>query len=237
MTQNSASFEQQLNSFGISLHQAIINQLIGEIESAISNGAIRSNDGRHSVYDFIREILGKKSAIQVWSRLSVSLSKDILILYEGKSYLQGNRRRQTPTTNMLGLLIIAHALGYGQSARKERGSAELSVKEALAKKLKGEIEVLTPVGSIDILTSQELIEVKQAALWKTALGQVMAYGYFYPIHVKRIHLFGACHSESRCHIKAICEQSSVQVTWDSLTHREAKVTLHETPKFVAVAPI
>jgi hypothetical protein len=44
MSQNSTKFEAQLNGFGISLHRAIINQLIGEIETAIKDGRIRSQN-------------------------------------------------------------------------------------------------------------------------------------------------------------------------------------------------
>jgi hypothetical protein len=45
-------------------------------------------------------------------------------------------------------------------------------------------------GYIDLLTDIELIEIKEAALWKHALGQVLAYGEHYPEHRRVIYLFG-----------------------------------------------
>ncbi len=45
------------------------------------------------------------------------------------------------------------------------------------------------VGVIDILTEEELIEVKGSRQWKSALGQVLCYGLHYPDHKKVICLF------------------------------------------------
>jgi hypothetical protein len=92
--------------------------------------------------------------------------------------------------------------------------AEKVVQKRLSRSLGGQMEVLTPVGKIDILTSTEIIEVKVAASWKGALGQIIAYGYFYPSHQKRIHLYGAVHSDSKEYIEKICKASGVIVTWE-----------------------
>ncbi|CAN0398671.1 unnamed protein product, partial [Pylaiella littoralis] len=50
-------------------------------------------------------------------------------------------------------------------------------------------EVLCPASSIDLLTRNEVIEVKHYREWKTAIGQIMSYWYHYPSRTKRIHLF------------------------------------------------
>jgi len=55
--------------------------------------------------------------------------------------------------------------------------------------LNGQMEVNTICGRIDILTETEIIEVKEYKVWKSALGQILAYSYFYPDKQKRIHLF------------------------------------------------
>ena len=55
--------------------------------------------------------------------------------------------------------------------------------------LNGQLEIKTLCGRIDILTESEIIEVKKFELWKTAIGQILAYSYFYPDKQKRIHLF------------------------------------------------
>ncbi len=91
--------------------------------------------------------------------------------------------------------------------------AQLKLLESLHN---GRIEVDTPVGKIDILTPTELIEVKEIKKWKSALGQVIAYGYFYPRHTKRLHLFGTANYTDRTlfFIEAICKKYNVMVTWE-----------------------
>jgi hypothetical protein len=71
------------------------------------------------------------------------------------------------------------------------------------------------VSNLVIELRGEIIEVKRVKNWKAALGQVLAYGYFYPSHQKRIHLFGKAHSVSVKHISSICQQYRVRVTWDT----------------------
>jgi KilA-N domain len=66
---------------------------------------------------------------------------------------------------------------------------EAGISNSLAQTRNGEREVETPVGRIDVLTPTEVIEVKRIQLWKHALGQILAYGDFYPDHVKKIYLY------------------------------------------------
>ena len=49
---------------------------------------------------------------------------------------------------------------------------ESIIRDQIAYEENGETEVKTPVGFIDVLTDTKIIEVKQANLWKHALGQV-----------------------------------------------------------------
>lgn len=51
-------------------------------------------------------------------------------------------------------------------------------------------EVPCSSGTIDVLTPDEIIEVKRAALWKAALGQVLAYSVDFPAKTPRVHLYG-----------------------------------------------
>lgn len=132
MTQNSAVFEQQLNSFGISLHQAIINQLIGEIDQAVSDGVIRSIDGSHSIYDFIREILGKTGERKAWKRftdefpdVTVALSHSVkLARKDGKK-----ANLESPVTDIFGLLYIAYTMDSEFSHNLRVSSARLVFSE------------------------------------------------------------------------------------------------------------
>jgi len=93
-------------------------------------------------------------------------------------------------------------------------SPEKRVQLRLSKKENGQTEVLTPVGRIDILTLLEIIEVKHVKSWKSALGQIIAYGTYYPSHQKRIHLFGQCHTEMQQTIRSICQKLNVIVTFE-----------------------
>lgn len=71
----------------------------------------------------------------------------------------------------------------------ENEQEEKEVQLRLQAELGGEIEVPCADGYIDLLTSTEIIEVKEARRWKEALGQILIYSLDYPKHQKRIHLF------------------------------------------------
>lgn len=84
--------------------------------------------------------------------------------------------------------------------------------DALAMKLGGKREVSTPAGFIDVLTESQLIEVKAVVCWKHAVGQVLMYGLYYPLHQKRIHLFGSCDPEKLNSISKWVGQAGVVLT-------------------------
>lgn len=95
-------------------------------------------------------------------------------------------------------------------------SPEKKVENKLAKSIKGSIQqVMTLVGTIDILTLTEVIEVKAVTSWKAALGQVLVYGGQYPSHTMRLHLFGSVRSDMRELIEKECQRFHVRVTWES----------------------
>lgn len=98
--------------------------------------------------------------------------------------------------------------------KKENKNPECVIRDKLLKQLGGSKEVSTEAGRIDVLTSLEIIEVKQVNGWKDALGQVLVYGYYYPSHQKRIHLFGECHSSYLDIIQKHCKEFGVLVTWE-----------------------
>ncbi|CAM9456914.1 unnamed protein product, partial [Ectocarpus sp. 13 AM-2016] len=66
---------------------------------------------------------------------------------------------------------------------------EKDVRDALARHTRGRTEWSTPAGSIDVFTSDEVIEIKHLKNWKSGIGQVKAYGEHHPTHKKRLHLF------------------------------------------------
>lgn len=99
--------------------------------------------------------------------------------------------------------------------QKQSEKTESGIRDRLAILHKGTVEVVIEVGKIDVLTPTEIIEVKQIHQWKTALGQVLVYGNYYPSHQKRLHLFGDCkNSELINLIKKNCEKFGVSISWE-----------------------
>jgi hypothetical protein len=62
--------DQKLQSFGVSLHSAILGQLIGEIDGAIEDGRIRIQDGRLSILDFLGSVMQVKATSKTWKRFT-----------------------------------------------------------------------------------------------------------------------------------------------------------------------
>jgi hypothetical protein len=71
-----------------------------------------------------------------------------------------------------------------------RKGPEYPIQLRMHEELGGKMEAFTVVGRIDLVTDTEVIEIKQIAQWKDALGEVIAKGQCFPQHHKRIHLFG-----------------------------------------------
>lgn len=92
-------------------------------------------------------------------------------------------------------------------------SDEKKIQLKLAHQLNAKVEVPTAMGNIDILTDAEIIEVKCWCSWKCALGQILAYGYFYPEHQKRIHCYGKF-PENSATIKDFLNMYGVELTWE-----------------------
>lgn len=67
---------------------------------------------------------------------------------------------------------------------------ERTIQVKLARKLGGQMEVACEHGTADIVTEDEVIEVKKLEKYVHALGQAIAYGRTYPEKRKRVHLFG-----------------------------------------------
>lgn len=92
---------------------------------------------------------------------------------------------------------------------------EKLVQRKLAAKLNAKTEIPTLVGCIDILTDAEIIEVKAVKNWKSAIGQILCYGKYYPSHSKRIHLFGECETCYLLLIESHCDDYQITLTWEA----------------------
>ena len=83
----------------------------------------------------------------------------------------------------------------------------------LYEKHKGELEVKTPVGNIDLLTKDKLFEIKSYESWKSAIGQLLSYGMFYPNHRKVMVLFNKMSNKDDVEIKKLCEQLEIDIVY------------------------
>ena len=107
-------------------------------------------------------------------------------------------------------------LGNNSKVKKPKEKRNESYyRDKLAKSLNGQTEVKVPSGRIDILTSNQIIEVKHIQKWNAALGQIITYGYYYPNHQKRIHLFGVENNSSKIRlINEQCREQNIIVTFE-----------------------
>lgn len=88
---------------------------------------------------------------------------------------------------------------------------EKEIQLRLQIELGGEINVETENGYIDLLTSCEIIEIKDGKNWKHAVGQVLMYSFGYPNHKKRIHLFNFNQNDQ---VEKSCNQYNIAVTYE-----------------------
>ena len=87
---------------------------------------------------------------------------------------------------------------------------EFTIKNILKKKYKGETEVPTEMGYIDLLTDDLLIEIKCYDNWKCALGQLIAYSIEYPSKKKCMYLFDVGDKKTN-HIKKVCGLNNIKL--------------------------
>jgi|SRR5579885_203061 len=101
--------------------------------------------------------------------------------------------------------------------KPKRDQPERRIQKKLEKQLNGGHRT-TPIGIIDIITDEQggvLCEIKHWDCWKHALGQLLAYSWYYPKHMLRMHLFGEIPSEEkRLIIINICTHYRIQVTYE-----------------------
>lgn len=96
----------------------------------------------------------------------------------------------------------------------KRQRVEAAIEKAFVEYSGGQPQVVCPAGKIDVLTHDEVIEIKEVTQWKAALGQVLAYSAFYPNHGARLHLFGPSSAQTKKLIESVCTGQGVTVTWD-----------------------
>ena len=96
----------------------------------------------------------------------------------------------------------------------EHTCSEAVIRDQVACDENGIVEVETLAGFIDVLTDTKIIEVKTFCNWKHALGQVQAYGHYYPVKEQWIYLFDSPEDTSRKEIvETVCTAKNVCVKY------------------------
>jgi hypothetical protein len=96
---------------------------------------------------------------------------------------------------------------------------EMAVQKALALRENGHIEYTTAAGRADVVTIDEIIEVKHLKQWKAGLGQVIAYSYCCPDKGARLHLFAHTADAVKARetlplVQSICDSVRVRLTFE-----------------------
>ena len=119
-------------------------------------------------------------------------------------------------TGFLGLDVTGlEALYLHNKRKKPRKSAqdEKQIQLAYHARHGGDMEVNTPLGRIDLLTSTTLYEFKHISKYKEALGQVICYSTYAPRANKVIVLFGCKSKQTQAifDFQNICKDYGIKV--------------------------
>ncbi|MEM9766480.1 MAG: hypothetical protein AAF892_01185 [Cyanobacteria bacterium P01_D01_bin.71] len=134
-------------------------------------------------------------------------------------------------------ISVAPLLTSLSKRQNKQHDSEAREQARLAKKLNGKTAVVTPVGKADLVTESEIIEVKLFKNWQRALGQVLAYGTYFPEKQKRIHLVGSVEIELLKKIIAIASNLSVRVSLELLDLQEENERLEQQIREMGGEPL
>lgn len=114
---------------------------------------------------------------------------------------------------ILGMMVSKH-LSQGKDNKKTANRDEADIRDLLAERFNGQVEVMTKFGRCDIVTESSCIEVKYYKQWKSAIGQAVAYGIAEnkkPV----VALFGqGCIGDSfKKDVDDVCGSCGVEVIW------------------------
>ncbi len=189
------------------------SRLCGLSPATLSESINPKEGDRRSTSKLFKFLTGQGLDVIGW--VSTGIPKDglkaILIYYSFYA-------RRNQNSKALQSLQALYPKEYGAMNTIPKGKHKKTEKQYqldLAQKERGLVEVSTIAGNIDVLTSTQVIEVKDIKGWKSALGQVIAYGSFYPSHQKRIHLFGETQEKYLTMISEIALTVDVIVTWEN----------------------
>ena len=179
---------------------------------------------KRTIVQLDAKLIAKLEAMEQKHKLNIMLKPYLtheLELVEATGFVQSMAIDLTEDMHQLALQIASHKgtnipilLGSAISQLfSTRAGLEAWHQHSLHAKLGGVREVYSRAGRIDLLSADgQLVEVKHASAWKHALGQAIAYGYFYPGHQLAIALFGKC-SYAKALVEEVCMHNDVNVIW------------------------
>lgn len=90
---------------------------------------------------------------------------------------------------------------------------ELMIQTILQEREGGEREVETPVGYVDLLTDDYVVEVKHVKVWKEGT-KVLLYAAYFPNRQPRVHLFGGYTKDFRTLVETALGRLNIVITWE-----------------------
>ena len=108
--------------------------------------------------------------------------------------------------------LALDAVNWMNIPKQKNRNREKEVQLKIQEQIGGEIEVIVPCGRIDNLTEHVIVEVKEARLYKSAIGQVMCYGIYYPKCWKVIALYNYKNDDKKI-IENVCLALNIDVWW------------------------
>lgn len=88
---------------------------------------------------------------------------------------------------------------------------EKDIQGILQSKLGGKREVKTPVGYIDLLLENEIIEIKEVSDFKSGIGQLLAYNTYAKKERMSLYLFGYNKELNTNDVIEVCKNNNIKV--------------------------
>jgi len=174
-------------------------------------------DNRRSSDDFVNATEWCKQFGKSWAMFDRLLeTKDFIRAYCDKHKVSKRDLIQSVkgSATFIHPDIAERLLWWLKKGKSKNPFTEKAVQKRLAAKHASQMEVQCKSGVIDILFSDEIVEVKNANAWKSAIGQVLVYNLEYPTRKPRIHLFNCGSNEWKMMITSFCSQLNVRVTFE-----------------------
>jgi hypothetical protein len=90
---------------------------------------------------------------------------------------------------------------------------ETAIRLLLMEREGGESEVTVPVGRVDLVTDEYVIEIKAVSKWMDSL-KVLLYSEYFPGKKPRVHLFGPYARETKELVERHLNPLGITVTWE-----------------------